>query len=312
MEDGGAAQVRWGTAIGLSVAVVLLSALDVVALLTLPLAVILLAVPFTPRWKWLAAGLLLWLLGVSFPGGELGSLSRGWAFLLGGSYLAITLWRPRWGVLPRALVAVAMATGGAAAWVGLTAGWSEIDERVRLHLDQVATTATAQLATQAEGSAWVEQLTAAARGMAELQWTLFPALVALQSLAALALASWVISRIRRGDAGPFQLRPLREFRFNDQLVWVVIAGLALLVLPLSAIATRLGWNALLFMGGLYALRGFGIFLFLTGGAPTFFGIVIGAIALLFVYPLVLATAVVVGLVDTWLDLRARAATAPPP
>src|SRR5690606_6963082 len=139
-----------------------------------------------------------------------------------------------------------------------------------------------------------------------LQWEFFPALVALQSLAALALVCWTVARLRRDGGGPFALGPLREFRFNDQLVWVVVAGLVLVLLPLSAVATRLGWNALLFMAGLYALRGVGIFLFLTGGAPTLLAIVVGVVTLLFVYPLVLTTAVLVGLVDTWVDLRARA------
>jgi hypothetical protein len=166
-----------------------------------------------------------------------------------------------------------------------------------------------QLRETAADSTWVTQLSTAAQEMATLQWTLFPALVALQSLAALALASWVVARLRRGEGSPFALRPLREFRFNDQLVWILIAGLVVVLLPLGAIATRAGWNALLFMAGLYALRGLGIFVFLAG-APSAFGVLFGAIALLFLYPLVVTTAVVVGLMDTWLDLRARASLPP--
>lgn len=310
MEETGGPRVRWGTAIALSLAVVLLSALDAVPLVTLPLAVILLAVPSAPRWKWLAIGFFLWLFGVSFPAGELGGVSRGWAFLLGAAFLLATLWRPAWGVLPRALLAVAAAVVAGAGWVATTAGWSNLDQRVREHLLTVSRTAMDQLEAQAAGSEWMEQLATAAGQMAELQWTLFPALVALQSLAALGLASWIVTRLRRGDGGAFALRPLREFRFNDQLVWILIGGLLLVLLPLSALATRAGWNALLFMAGLYALRGIGIFVFLTGGAPTLFTVVFGALALFFLYPLVVATAVVVGLMDTWLDLRARAT--PPP
>jgi hypothetical protein len=310
MEETSGARVRWGTAVALSAAVVLLSALDAVPLVTLPLGVILLAVPFAPRWKWLSIGLFLWLFGVSFPAGELGEMSRGWAFLLGAGFLVATLWRPVWGVLPRALLALAMAVAAGFGWVATTAGWSSFDGRVREHLLTVSTAAMEQLKVQAAGSAWVTQLAAAAHEMAILQWTLFPALVALQSLAALALASWAVTRLRRGDGGPFTLRPLRDFRFNDQLVWIVIAGLLLVLLPLSALATRAGWNALLFMAGLYALRGLGIFVFLAGGAPTIFSIVFGALTLLFLYPLVVTTAVVVGLMDTWLDLRARASLPP--
>ena len=107
MEGTGGAPMRWGTAIALFVAVLLLSALDAVPLVTLPLALILLAVPFAPRWKSLVIGVLLALFGVSFPVSELGGMSRGWAFMLGAAFIGVTLWQPRWGVFPRALVALA-------------------------------------------------------------------------------------------------------------------------------------------------------------------------------------------------------------
>ena len=95
MESAGGAPVKWGTAIALFVAVLLLSALDAVPLVTLPLALILLAVPFAPRWKWLAIGGLLALFGATFPAGELGGMSRGWAFMLGAAFIGATLWQPR-------------------------------------------------------------------------------------------------------------------------------------------------------------------------------------------------------------------------
>jgi uncharacterized protein YybS (DUF2232 family) len=157
----------------------------------------------------------------------------------------------------------------------------------------------------------VAQIAETAKSLAFARWQVFPALLALQSLAALALGSWVIARLRRSDAGVFALRPLREFRFNDQLVWVLILGLVLLVLPLDAVATRMGYNTLLFMGGLYALRGVGVIVFLAGGAPSFLTVILGAIMAIFLYPLVLTAAVLVGLGDTWLDVRGRAAPAPP-
>ena len=309
MEVASGAPVRWGTAIALFAAVLLLSALDAVPLVTLPLALILLAVPFAPRWKWLAVGVLVALFGISFPVGDLGGMSRGWAFMLGAAFIGATLWQPSWGVLPRALAALGVALAAGVVWIAGTAGWPALDARVREHLLTVSRTAMEQLREQAADSAWVTQLATAAQEMAMLQWTLFPALVALQSLAALGLASWLVTRLRRGEESPFALRPLRDFRFNDQLVWILIAGLVVVLLPLGAIATRAGWNALLFMAGLYALRGLGIFVFLAG-APSAFGVVFGAIALLFLYPLVVTTAIVVGLMDTWLDLRARASLPP--
>jgi len=56
---------------------------------------------------------------------------------------------------------------------------------------------------------------------------------------------------------------------------------------------------------LYALRGLAVMIALFG-APGPLGVVFGALMLLFLFPMVLATTLMVGLSDTWLDLRARA------
>ena len=59
------------------------------------------------------------------------------------------------------------------------------------------------------------------------------------------------------------------------------------------------------------LDGLGVFVFLAGGAPSFLTVMFGALMAIFLYPLVLTAAVLVGLGDTWLDVRGRAAAAPP-
>lgn len=304
-------RARWGTAVALTAAVVFLSAASAIPLVAIPMAVVLAAVPFPNRLKWAGLALLLCILGVAYPGGALTGLSRGWALLLGGGFLVATLARPRWGVLPRSLLALSLAVvmGGLA--VLLAGGWAELDGLVRSHLLSATEAAFRGLRPATADSAAVGQFAETARRVALLQWQVFPAILALQSLAALGLASWAVARLRRVEAGTFTLRPLREFRFNDQLVWLLILGLALLVLPLDAVATRLGYNALLFMGGLYALRGFGVIAFLAGGAPSFLMVMFGAIMAVFLYPLVLTAAFLVGLGDTWLDVRGRAAAAPP-
>jgi hypothetical protein len=100
--------------------------------------------------------------------------------------------------------------------------------------------------------------------------------------------------------------PIREFRFSDHLIWLLIGGLALVVLPLGTLAFRVGENAALFMGGLYLLRGAAILLWIGAMAATsLWSAVLLAIAALFLYPVVLGTALVLGLSDTWLDLRSR-------
>ena len=97
---------------------------------------------------------------------------------------------------------------------------------------------------------------------------------------------------------------LTEFRFPDVLVWVLIAGVALLVVPLADGAARVGSNLVFFMGALYAVRGAAVIMFLSGGL-SFFGYVLLALGLVLVPPLVLTGALVIGIGDTWLDVRTR-------
>ncbi len=134
---------------------------------------------------------------------------------------------------------------------------------------------------------------------------LFPALLGVSSLAALgsavALRGWLA-----GDGGRAFGR-LRRFRFSDHLVWVVLVGLVLVVAPLGGIADRVGVNALFFMGALYVVRGLAVFLSLIGGLSVTVGVV-GAIVAVLLYPLliaILAIVLLVGIGDTWLDLRSR-------
>ena len=137
----------------------------------------------------------------------------------------------------------------------------------------------------------------------DAQARLFPALAALGSLAGLGVSWWMYRQVALGeDAG---LRPLREFRFNDHLIWLFIAGLALVLVDAGDAAARAGSNVVTFMGALYVLRGAGVVAFF-GGGQTFFGLVMLVMALLFAAPVVMAGALVVGLGDTWLDLRGRA------
>jgi hypothetical protein len=122
-------------------------------------------------------------------------------------------------------------------------------------------------------------------------------------MASLAVAWWARTRLLgEGDQG---LGPLRHFRFNDHLVWLLVAGLLLLVVQWGDALVRLGSNTVVFMGALYALRGAAVFMFVSGGlsligyATFFVGLVLAA-------PVVLGVAMVIGIGDTWLDIRARA------
>ena len=61
------------------------------------------------------------------------------------------------------------------------------------------------------------------------------------------------------------------------------------------------------MAALYAVRGLAVILSLFG-SPSVLGTLFGILVFLMLYPIVMATTLMVGLTDTWLDLRARRAT----
>jgi hypothetical protein len=180
---------------------------------------------------------------------------------------------------------------------------------VAAHLRSNAALAVAAWQSMDAGTAMRVDMGRVMYQVAEMQGRLFPALLALASLAALGVAWWAFGRVGQGVGQP--LSRWRDFRFRDELVWLLIAGVALLLLPLDQLATRMGENLLLFMAVLYVLRGAAVLLVL-GGATGPIGMVIGALLVVLLTPFVMATTFLVGLSDTWLDIRARRETSSTP
>ena len=94
-------------------------------------------------------------------------------------------------------------------------------------------------------------------GWVTFQQDTYPAFLSLATLAGLSVA-WFLAFRQRGAS----LAPLREFRFTEHLVWLLIGGLMLLVLPVGTAAFRLGENATVFVGSLYLLRGVAILIWI--------------------------------------------------
>jgi hypothetical protein len=142
---------------------------------------------------------------------------------------------------------------------------------------------------------------------------LFPSLLLLESLVALALAWATFHRLSRTRLG-VPLGHLKDFRFNDQLVWGLITGLAIVFVPALDFLGGTGRNLLVFFGALYAIRGFGVLSwFLAPGAlavvllvgfAMLWWPVLNAVAVLGFMLLALA-AFGLGLGDTWADWRRR-------
>lgn len=289
-------------AIALAIAVVLLAPLSPVVLVCVPTGVVLLAAgPRRPGALLVAVAFLL----VAFLGGgeptPLWYAERAWALLVAGAFVIWGAFAPGRGLLARSAAAVATAFGLVGAVGALRPRLlAEIDWWIAAQLDRAALAAYQWF--RVGGDAWTT-VAEAVRGVVELQTVLYPALLGLGTLCALGVASYVSDRLA-GSQGA--LAPLREFRFSDRLVWLLVAGLLLFVLPIGQWATRVGENVMAFMGGLYLLRGAAVLTWLGAAVATSgWSTALLLLAAVLFYPVALGAALVMGLSDTWLDLRSR-------
>jgi hypothetical protein len=261
------------------------------------------------------------------------NLARGWSLLLAGAFGLVCLVDTRRPLFTRSLVALgatlllAMVMSLVGPVTASQASTTVSDELARRNAETMSTLNTVIEAHPAE---W-QQLTAKIPQLATLpaettkdlsflaQWgtQLFPALLALESLAALALAWATYHRLSRARLGA-PLEPLREFKFNDQLVWGFIVGLTIILLPTMTSVRGTGKNLIVFFGALYAMRGFGVLTWFM--APGSVGVTLAVGFLLLWVPLLNAVAALgflavgvaslaLGLGDTWADWRGRARAA---
>jgi hypothetical protein len=269
--------------------------------------------PLALFWSVLAVW-MLWQPGDRATAFDL--LARGWVAILAATFGGLSMAGTGERFLPRALMAIGVslavsafvaviASGGAAGAVEVLAG--EVSRRAALSTEQwrVMTSTEEWLGfvernpnakVLADG---VDQQLASMPGFAR---RLFPALLALESLAAMALAWAAYHRLGRVRLGP-PLARLQDLRFNDALVWGIIAGMVLVVLPAPGLVRTAGINLLVFFGALYALRGLGVMLWFL--AP---GRWMKVFLLLFTFlfwHVVGLVAVAIGIGDTWFDWRRR-------
>ncbi|MFI5229232.1 MAG: DUF2232 domain-containing protein [Gemmatimonadales bacterium] len=262
------------------------------------------------------------------------NLARGWSLLLAGAFGLVCLFAEERPMFSRALltVGVTLVLAGIMSMLGpVTLSHAAGAVSAEYARRNAETMATLNGFIKSHPQEW-QQLTAKIPELTQLTtetekelglisefgYAVFPALLALESLAALALAWATYHRLGRARLGA-PLRPLREFRFNDQLVWGLIVGLTVMLLPTLTALRGTGKNLLLFFGALYAMRGFGVLSWFM--APGSLGITVGLGFLMLFAPVVNAIAALVfmllgvaalalGLGDTWADWRRRARPSP--
>src|SRR5690348_4747041 len=278
-------------------------------------------------WVALAGWMMWWKPGTS---DGFHNLERGWSLLLAGAFGLTCLFGERRPLFGRALAALSIAIFLALAMsamgpVPLSEAKQTIGmEFVHRNSETMAqvngvigdhpkewTDLTSRFPQLAPAPAEIEQQL---KTLSRLGLTVFPSLLALESLLALALAWALYHRLSRARIGA-PLRPLREFRFNDQLVWGLIVGLTIAFLPTLQGLRGVGRNLLVFFYALYAIRGLGVLVWFLAPGALIATITVGFAMLWlpvirfaadFALMLLLVAAFVLGLGDTWADWRRRA------
>jgi len=298
----GGTERSWGAVAALAFAATTLSLASPLPLIFVPLSLLLLALPPRRPARIMGAAALTFVTLRGAAPDTLGYAELGWALVLGGWFVLLVAVRPRARFLGMALGALAAAVGTGALVLAFRPGaWTALDWAVSRRLQDAAGALAGAWSGAAAQQGLAAQVMDGVYRAADVQALLHPALLALASLAGLGVAWWAYRRL--GGTTGHALAPFREFRFQDELVWVLIAGILLVVLPIGGVAMRAGSNLVAFMGALYALRGVAVLVALTG-APGCGAIALGFLAL-FILPMVLLGAAFVGLADTWIDLRAR-------
>ncbi len=272
-------------------------------------------------WSALAA----WLLTVSPPqatGTAYYDLARAWGLVVAGAFGLVCIIGRQRSFLERALSAIVVAVLLALLLMLFTGRGGPEIQRVFANEFESRNAAAAvimQESAKLVGSRFPQFANMATQAVAEriqIQATLsrfgaplFPALLALEALAACALAWALYHRLSRARIGA-ALAPLRRFSFSDQLIWALVAGIAMIVLPTLAGVGPLGRNITLFIGVLYVLRGYGIYAWMLSRRAA----VVNVLVAIAIFPLSLVTvpaALGLGVTDTWVNWRARLKVIPP-
>jgi hypothetical protein len=210
----------------------------------------------------------------------------------------------------RALLAVGVALAVTFGWlVALGFQWGDLEAAAARALSDVLLTQAHAIEKLGGGSdlgATMLDVAGQARSMARL----FPAGIALAALAGLALAwrghFWLSAR----PLGPVPA-PFSAFTFSDQVIWLLVAALALVLIPADPWlepVQQLGTNLLLVVTALYVVRGAAVLRATAGRVSTPFALVAFLIAVL-MFVFVAGGLSLLGVADTWLDFRRRAAPA---
>lgn len=263
-----------------------------------------------PAWLWLAIA-VAWTAGWLARTDELtGQFARAFVVVLIGAWLVLLVARPG-PALQRALLAVGVSLAVTFGWLRVLGfAWGDLEAAAARSLSDLLLTQAHAIeklgGTGADLGATMLDVAGQARSMAQL----YPAGLVLAALAGTALAwrghFWLAARPLGPSPAPFA-----AFTFSDQVIWLLVAALALVLIPAEPwleTVQQIGRNLLLVVTALYVVRGAAVLRATAGRVSTPFALVAVMIAVL-MFVFVAGGLSLLGIADTWLDFRRRAAPA---
>ena len=276
---------------------------DVIVFALGPIGVLLLVsgLRTTRERLWLSAILAWTVLWLVQPGGIATQIIRGGGIMVTGAFVAAVLWRPE--RLGRNVgIAVAAGLAGTLWWTWLLGVTWERIEFALTRASWATYQATARLMAAFDGPSAAEN---AAAGIA-LMVRLFPGLAALSAGAGLLVAWAVYQRVAlRPIGGPAE--PFTGFRVSDHLLWGLVVPLIILISPAGDALNLVAVNTLLVFAIIYVTRGAAVLSWLVLSKSPLGSVALGllAVAALLVLPIAGSGLLLLGIVDTWIDIRRR-------
>ncbi|MBV6521630.1 MAG: hypothetical protein MNPFHGCM_01774 [Gemmatimonadaceae bacterium] len=272
------------------------------------------------RWQLAVIWVLLAIWSVGQPistDRTYDAIARSWAMLLAAAFGVVSLLNEKRAFFPRALSATALTIGVVgciclARPESMTRYATTLSGAIEARGEEElanwnATASTKEWKALEDGNQTIMNMSAEVvrfwQEVPKVTAVAAPALLALESLAALALVWGLYHRVSRVRLGA-PLGRLRDFRFNDQLVWGLVTGITMIVLPSLAPLRLVGINLLVFLGVLYLLRGLGVLSWFL--APRRIALALLVVVAILSWPIIGIFSLGLGLGDTWLDLRRRA------
>jgi len=254
-------------------------------------------------WRWPLAGAGVWLVAgwLLVPHEFVGQM----AGYVAAGLLAGTAWAGRWR-FDAAILVVALVLSPLLVW---TMAGTSAEEQLRVYSGEMLKVRELGLPAGADETQRDEAMALEIARMDQVVgWVakMFPALLAVGVLGQSVLILVVFGlgmRLIGWTAKPWRLPPFSRWRVPFYVVWVLVLGLGLLVTRQPGL-TDAGLNIVLLAAGVLSVQGMAVQFFVTGrimSGPV--RVVYWSVIGFFFAPLVMASGVIVGLVDQWWDIR---------